>query len=259
MQIIRRFKDLLRLSRGGDVSGELRERLFGLVFAAISGLVLLGVVLIWRADQGTVVRWLQALCLAFLFTVWLLWRSKKTTAAAYLLLWGFWGLNSLVVMSEAGRNSLWLVPQFLLVVLTRFLLNGRVAALMGLFTVAFDFSIYSFSLNVLLPDSLQELTRGRELPPLVLSFLLVIFSFLLGDTVLRESLLHARRNEDRYRSLFDHTNDAVFLIDPGLRYLDVNKQGAALLGYEPEELVGKPIAQCSAPTEVASTKAILSR
>ncbi|NJL94990.1 MAG: PAS domain S-box protein [Anaerolineae bacterium] len=46
-----------------------------------------------------------------------------------------------------------------------------------------------------------------------------------------------RNNEQRYRALFDRTNDAVFLLDLNGRHLAVNNVAASMLGYSTEELL----------------------
>jgi len=45
-----------------------------------------------------------------------------------------------------------------------------------------------------------------------------------------------RESELRYRSLFQQTHDAVFILDLQGRFLEVNRGGADLLGYSPEEM-----------------------
>lgn len=260
MQIRKRFSDLIRLSQAGDISPELRARVFGTVYWVIVVLVLLGDILTGGITTTSFIpRLVQLVGLLFLVIVWILWRTGRVTAATYFIVWSFWALATLVVVSEAGRASHWLVPQVLLVVLTRFLLNGRVAIFMGLLTAVTDFLIYYLELAMLLPASLHELAFGNDWPAIVISFLFLIFIFFLADVILRDTILKARENEGRYRSLFDHTNDAVFLIDTNLVYLDVNKQAADMLGYKQEELNGKPIYEVIAPTEVAAMKANFSR
>ncbi|MFX1253798.1 MAG: PAS domain S-box protein [Promethearchaeota archaeon] len=49
--------------------------------------------------------------------------------------------------------------------------------------------------------------------------------------------------EKRYRALFDHTNDAVFLIGLDLLHIEVNQRAADMLGYTTAELVGMPVSQ----------------
>jgi PAS domain S-box-containing protein len=59
--------------------------------------------------------------------------------------------------------------------------------------------------------------------------------------------LHA--SEERYRTLFDHTNDAVFIIGLDDIHLAVNQRAADLLGYRVEEMVGMSVEQIVAAVE----------
>lgn len=58
-----------------------------------------------------------------------------------------------------------------------------------------------------------------------------------------------RESEVRYQTLFDQTNDAVFIIDQDLIYLEVNQRAADMLGYTIEELVGRPASDFIVPDE----------
>ncbi len=58
-----------------------------------------------------------------------------------------------------------------------------------------------------------------------------------------------RENEQRYRALFERTNDAVFIISLDAVHLAVNQQAADLLGYSVDEMVGMPTQQVIAPYE----------
>ncbi len=254
------LRDLLRLSRAGDISQDLRRRYFGLVFWVIAIMTPLGWAFSGRIIEASLfVRTIQLLSFVFLVATWFLWQRGKINLATNLVVWVFWALATGVVLIEANTNNIWLVPQFLLIVLTRLLLSGRVAFFMALLTLIVDILIFTLSLHRYLPAHLSQMAQEAEWAPLLISFMSLVFIFLLGDLVLRDSLAEARRNEGRYRSLFTRTNDAVFLIDPRLRYLEVNQQAAALLGYAPEELVGKPMSEVIAPTELAAMKANFSR
>ncbi len=59
-----------------------------------------------------------------------------------------------------------------------------------------------------------------------------------------------RDNEQRYYSLFEHTNDAIFILGLDLDHLAVNKRAADLLGYAQEELVGLNVRDLVAPEEL---------
>ncbi|MBN1148908.1 MAG: PAS domain S-box protein [Anaerolineales bacterium] len=59
--------------------------------------------------------------------------------------------------------------------------------------------------------------------------------------------LHA--SESRYRMLFEHTHDAVFITGMDERLLAVNQKAADLLGYSLDEMVGMPARQVISPRE----------
>ncbi len=51
-----------------------------------------------------------------------------------------------------------------------------------------------------------------------------------------------RRSEERFRKIFDHSNDAIFVIDPAQdKILDVNSTACDMLGYSRNELLSTPI------------------
>ncbi|MDF1539173.1 MAG: PAS domain S-box protein [Candidatus Thorarchaeota archaeon] len=61
----------------------------------------------------------------------------------------------------------------------------------------------------------------------------------IRDITEKQKLLRAiRESELRYRSLFENTNDAVFLISLDGKHIEANQKAADLLGYEKEELIG---------------------
>jgi diguanylate cyclase (GGDEF)-like protein/PAS domain S-box-containing protein len=256
MQVSKLFNEFIRLNKAGDVSPELRARLFNTIFWALGALTIIGTLLIGGlADSRPELRVGQLAGPTLLLAVWILNKRGYHEAASTIMVFGFWFLATAVVASEAGRASHWLVPQFLLIVVTRFILNGRIAILLGFITAFVDFLIYHFRINSLLPPQYTELGLGNDWVPIVLSFMFLVFIFYLMDTVLRESLNRARETEGRYSSLFNNTNDAVFLIDLNFRYLQVNQQAADLLGYTPQEVVGKTVFEMVAPEEIAAVKA----
>jgi PAS domain S-box-containing protein len=60
-----------------------------------------------------------------------------------------------------------------------------------------------------------------------------------------------RDSEERFRSLFEHANDAVFLIDLNGVHIRINKKAADMTGYDTEDLVGKTTHDIVAPGEHA--------
>jgi len=244
------LRKLLHLNKSGDISPEVRARLFGMVFWVVTGLTVLGDALTGSLLGSNPERFaLRLVPFAILIVVWIMWKRKFIDIAAYLLIWGMWILATLVVVSEAEGASYWLVPQFLLVVMARYMLNGRAAILLGIVTTVSDFAIYQLNLFSRMPTSLQHLDSGNKALAIVISLLMLLFIFYLADNVLRESLRQSKLTEGRYRSLFEKTNDLVIQVSTDHRISNINQQGAELLGYKIEELIGKPYSEIVSPEE----------
>ena len=47
-----------------------------------------------------------------------------------------------------------------------------------------------------------------------------------------------RASEERFRTLFEYIPDGIFVADPNGYYVDVNTQGAQMLGYQRDEIIG---------------------
>lgn len=51
-----------------------------------------------------------------------------------------------------------------------------------------------------------------------------------------------RQSTDTFRMIFDHSNDAIFVVDPERdRIVDANRRASEMLGYAPSELLGMPV------------------
>jgi hypothetical protein len=66
------------------------------------------------------------------------------------------------------------------------------------------------------------------------------YASIMRDITKRTRMANAlAESEAKYRDLFENSSDAVFVLDSGLRYADVNRKGVELLGYKREELLGR--------------------
>lgn len=61
----------------------------------------------------------------------------------------------------------------------------------------------------------------------------------------------------RYRSLFEQTNDAVFIIDTHGNHLEVNRRAVEMFGYELDELLNMHTSALVAPDEVSASSKVL--
>jgi PAS domain S-box-containing protein len=58
-----------------------------------------------------------------------------------------------------------------------------------------------------------------------------------------------RESEEKYRLHFEHVSDVIYSIDPDFRILSVSPSVERILGYRPEELIGKPFQDLNLLTE----------
>ena len=49
-----------------------------------------------------------------------------------------------------------------------------------------------------------------------------------------------RKSEEKYRQHFENVSDVIYLIDPDFRVISVSLSVERILGYKPEELIGRP-------------------
>jgi diguanylate cyclase (GGDEF)-like protein/PAS domain S-box-containing protein len=88
---------------------------------------------------------------------------------------------------------------------------------------------------------------------------LVFLGMLLGYGIrdLRKTIREARRDEERYRALFEQTKDAIFIVDLDLINIAANDNAVELLGYEIDEIVGSPVSRFILPSEQENSEARL--
>jgi PAS domain S-box-containing protein len=60
-----------------------------------------------------------------------------------------------------------------------------------------------------------------------------------------------------YHALFEHSDDCIFIISFDLHYMAANPQALSLLGYEENELVGKPMSEIVYLDETLNLEAVL--
>lgn len=67
----------------------------------------------------------------------------------------------------------------------------------------------------------------------------------------------AWENDFFYRSLFEHSDDCIFIISFDLHYIAANPQALSLLGYSENELIGKPMSEIVYSDETLNPETVL--
>lgn len=68
-----------------------------------------------------------------------------------------------------------------------------------------------------------------------------------------------REIELRYRSLFEQSNDAVFILDLEGNHVQVNQRAANMLGYKPDEIIGLSYRELVVPEQHGQSSNVLQR
>jgi PAS domain S-box-containing protein/putative nucleotidyltransferase with HDIG domain len=72
----------------------------------------------------------------------------------------------------------------------------------------------------------------------------------IGIGVARQQSMQAlRESEEKYRLHFENVTDVIFSIDSDLKLLSISPSVEKVLGYRPEELIGKPVHELQVQTE----------
>jgi len=86
--------------------------------------------------------------------------------------------------------------------------------------------------------------------------LLNIAAQVIGSALGRKRVEDAlRESTRRYEALFNHSNDGVFILDLQDHHLAVNERAASMLGYGPDELIGKSTRLVIDPAEQGNAEA----
>jgi len=77
---------------------------------------------------------------------------------------------------------------------------------------------------------------------------------LMNERLERE-VAERRQAEEKCRDLFENANDAIFVVDADLRYVDVNRKAVEVLGYTKEELLKMKITDIIPPEQAPRSAA----
>ena len=81
--------------------------------------------------------------------------------------------------------------------------------------------------------------------------------FIVTAVIRNDYSRRLQQSEHRYRSLFEQSNDAVFLLDLAGVHLDVNQRAADMLGYTPQEIAGLSLWEIVVPSEHTQSETVL--
>ena len=184
--------------------------------------------------------------LAMLISYGLL-RKGKLEAACWLIVILGWLVFTIDMAMVAGIRGVSVHGQILIVIFAGLALNGKTALLITIFTLIINFLILRMEQNGLVVNLLPlPANDTRWFIQTIYTMMAAVYIW-AADEVIRNALSESQETADRYRALFDRTNDGVVIFDLNWNVLSANLQALELLGYTSAELTGMNAADYEDP------------
>ncbi len=193
-----------------------------------------------RLDLGTL-EVILLLLLAVELLVWVLLAQGKIHAARLSGIGAMWLLFTVIGLFQKDVYGIAFLGYMVILIVTGFSLGSRALRLVSA-TSMLLLIIFCYL------NTYQIIQKPWEHPEPAIQLVIYGTVFLLGGlyldktiAYLNTSLREVRKSENRYRTLFDHSQDMILTTNLELQINDVNLKALKLLGYDLDELVGSPI------------------
>ncbi len=184
--------------------------------------------------------------LAMLISYGLL-RKGKLEAACWLIVILGWLVFTIDMAMVAGIRGVSVHGQILIVIFAGLALNGKTALLITIFTLIINFLILRMEQNGLVVNLLPlPANDTRWFIQTIYTMMAAVYIW-AADKVIQNALSESQETADRYRALFDRTNDGVVILDLNWNVLSANLQALELLDYTSAELTGMNAADYEDP------------
>lgn len=175
--------------------------------------------------------------LAMLISYGLL-RNGKLEAACWLIVILGWLVFTIDLAMIAGIRGVSVHGQILIVIFAGLALNGKTGLLITIFTLTINYLILRMEQNGLIVNLLPlPANDARWFIQTIYTTMAAVYIW-TADRVIRNALSESREIADRYRALFDRTNDGVVIFDLNWIVLSANTQAVEMLRYSEAEIVG---------------------
>ena len=153
-----------------------------------------------------------------------------------------WSLLTLDLAIISGIRGVNVLGQVMIVMFAGLAISGRSALLItGASLVANLIVLYLEQSGILVNPAPLAANFTRYSIQTIYSALAAIYIW-RADVVIKKAFLESQATADRYRALFERTNDGVLILDLNWRVLNSNPQAAGLLGFQPPEIMGQEFA-----------------
>jgi diguanylate cyclase (GGDEF)-like protein/PAS domain S-box-containing protein len=221
---------------------EKQRRASILVATQVAAVVMMLIVLLISAiaDPGHPEVILQALAgVLLVVSSYVLLKKKKLDLAGWIVVVMAWLITTLDLVFISGIQGVMIMGQVLVVMIAGLAVSGQAAIVMTLASIAANlFVLYGAQVGILPAPNPLPANLTRYIIQSLFSFLAAVYVW-RADTVIKKAFIQTEAAANRFKSLFDRTNDSVFILDLDWCVLTTNDQAGKLLGFETEELIGQ--------------------
>jgi len=173
-----------------------------------------------------------------MFISYFLLRKGKLEAAGWMIAILGWLILTLDLVLISGIRGVNVLGQVLIVMFAGLAISGKSAFIITIISAGINLIVLQLELNGILvqPAPLQA-NLTRWLIQTVYATLAAVYIW-RADSGIKDAIFKSQTTADRYRALFEHTNDGVVIIDLNWIILSANTQAVELLGYSETEIVG---------------------
>jgi len=175
---------------------------------------------------------------AAMFISYFLLRKGKLEAAGWMIAILGWLILTLDLVFISGIRGVNVLGQVLIVMFAGLAISGKSALIITVISAGINLIVLQLELNGILsqPAPLQaNLTRWLIQTTYALLAAVYIWR---ADTGIKDAIFKSQTTADRYRALFERTNDGVVIFDLNWIVLSANAQAVEMLGYSEVEIVG---------------------
>ena len=218
-------------------------------------LLIIGVSFILNPEHNEVV--LQgAVGAAVMLVSFFLLKKGKLDASGWVIAISGWLIVTLDLALLSGIRGVNILGQVLIVMFAGLAINGRAAIITTVCSAGANFVILQLELTGILANPVPlEANFSRYFIQTIYSILAAIYIW-RSDGVIKDSFLQTQTTSDRYRALFERTNDGVIILDLSWCVLSANAQATILLDSSPEAMLGQVFSTWDASVDPATFDSI---
>ncbi len=207
------------------------------VASVVMIVLITGVSAIFAPDHPEIIPAAAVGTLAMILSIYLLKKRKVVMAGWVIAILG-WLILTLDLVFISGIGGVNILGQVLIVMFAGLVIGGRSPMIiMGISLVANLIVLYLEQSGTLVELSPLPADFTRYMIQSIYAALAAIY-ISRTDTIINKAFKEIQANADRYRALFDRTNDGVLILDLNWCVLNSNPQAAELLGFLEPDFIG---------------------